>query len=94
MARRGPRPAAPAFVLALADGLTTSYRSESAAALACWVPSVPWSNRPPQPAAGELARLAFDQAGLTIGRPVDEFARDPETSPARTASSFPPGNTS
>jgi len=68
------------FVLALGDGLTTSFRSECASALACWVGirALVEAARMAQPQ--DLARLAFNEAGLTIGRLVDELARDPEAS--------------
>ena len=68
------------FVLALGDGLTTSFRSESAAALACWlgVRALVENIGAAQPL--DLARLAFNEAGLTIGRLADELARDPEIS--------------
>ena len=51
------------FVLALADGLTTSFRSECASALACWVAvrALVENIRVPRPA--DLARLAFNEAG-------------------------------
>ncbi len=68
------------FALALGDGLTTSFRSESAAALACWV-AIRYlvdGRRAAQPI--ELAKLAFNEAGLTIGRLADDLARDPQTS--------------
>jgi hypothetical protein len=68
------------FVLALGDGLTTSFRAESAAALACWVGvrALVENVAPAQPL--DLARLAFTEAGLTIGRLADNLARDPELS--------------
>ncbi len=73
-------------VLALSDGLTNSFRSECASALACWVAvralieaggghHVPMVGDPK-----DRARIAFNQAGLTIGRLADELARDPEAS--------------
>jgi hypothetical protein len=70
----------PSFVLALADGLTTSYRSESAAALASWVGvrALVENYRAAQPL--DLARLAFAEAGLTIGQLADELARAPGAS--------------
>ncbi|MGA2254922.1 MAG: protein phosphatase 2C domain-containing protein [Thermoguttaceae bacterium] len=68
------------FVVALADGLTTSFRSECASALACWVGvrALVENARAPEPT--DLARLAFNEAGLNIGRLADELARDPEAS--------------
>jgi hypothetical protein len=70
----------PAFVLALADGLTMSFRSESAAGLACWVGVRALVENFPSSPPKDLARLAFAEAGLTIGQLTDELARDPETS--------------
>jgi serine/threonine protein phosphatase PrpC len=68
----------PGLVLALADGLTNSLRSECASALACWtavrVLVEAGGAVPPK----DLARLAFNEAGLTIGRLADELARAPE----------------
>ena len=68
------------FVLALGDGLTTLFRSECAAGLACWlgVRALVENVGAAQPL--DLARLAFNEAGLTIGRLADELARDPEVS--------------
>jgi hypothetical protein len=70
----------PRCVVALSDGLTNSFRSESASALACWVAirALLAAGR----AAGPLerAKLAFNEAGLTIGRLVDDLARDPQAS--------------
>ncbi len=70
----------PRLVLALADGLTTSYRSECASALACWIAvrGVVEAVRTIDPQG--LARFAFDRAGHTIGRLADEWAREPEAS--------------
>ncbi len=68
------------FVLALADGLTTSFRSESASALACWVGVRALVENVTASQPLDLARLAFAEAGLTIGRLADELARDPEVS--------------
>src|SRR5208337_1383150 len=68
------------FVLALADGLTTSFRSESASALACWVGVRALVENVGAAQPLDLAKLAFAEAGLTIGRLADELARDPEAS--------------
>ncbi len=68
------------FVLALADGLTTSFRSECAAALACWVGVRALVENVGSAGPTDLARLAFTEAGLTIGQLADELARDPEAS--------------
>jgi hypothetical protein len=66
------------FVLALCDGLTTSFRSESAAALACWVAIHTLVDGGRSASPMELAKLAFNEAGLTIGRLGDDLARDPQ----------------
>jgi hypothetical protein len=68
------------FALALGDGLTTSFRSESASALACWVGIRALIEHIGVANPQELARLAFCEAGLTIGRMADELARAPEAS--------------
>jgi serine/threonine protein phosphatase PrpC len=70
----------PRLVLALADGLTNSYRSEWAAMMACWV-----AVRAVVEAAGkmqpvEVARFAFNEAGEAIARRAEEFTRDQEAS--------------
>ena len=69
------------FVLALADGLTTSFRSECASALACWV----GIRALVENALARRARRSWPgwpstRQGLTIGRLADELARDPEAS--------------
>ena len=68
------------FVLALSDGLTNSFRSECAAALACWVSMRALIEAGGATGPQDLARLAFNEAGLTIGRLADELARDPVAS--------------
>jgi len=68
------------FVIALADGLTTSFRSECASALACWVGVRALVEHVKAAAPTDLAKLAFNEAGLTIGRLADELANDPEAS--------------
>jgi hypothetical protein len=77
----------PRLVLALADGLTASYRSECASALACWVAVraiveaiVESTVEAAASDAKDRAALAFNRAGQTIGRLADELAREPETS--------------
>jgi hypothetical protein len=74
-AQRGPR-----FVLALGDGLTSSFRSEWASALACCagIRALAEGARAAQPK--ERATLAFNAAGETIGGLADLLARDPEAS--------------
>ena len=68
------------FVLALADGLTTSFRSECAAALACWVAVRALVGNVVAAEPKDQAKLAFAEAGLTIGQLVNELARDPQAS--------------
>ena len=68
------------FVLALADGLTTSFRSECASALACWVAVRALVENIRVPGPADLARLAFNEAGESIGRLADGLAADPEAS--------------
>jgi hypothetical protein len=68
------------FVLAMSDGLTTSFRSECAASLACWVAVRALVEAGPATEPKALARLAFNEAGLTIGRLADELAGNPEAS--------------
>jgi serine/threonine protein phosphatase PrpC len=70
----------PRLVLALADGLTNSFRSEWAAAAACWVAVRVVVEGSRTAAPQELARFAFNEAGHTIVRAAEEFSRDPETS--------------
>jgi serine/threonine protein phosphatase PrpC len=68
------------LVVALADGLTSSFRSEWASSLACWaaVRAVIENHSVDHPK--QLAKLAFDAAGLAIGRLADVLARDPQAS--------------
>jgi hypothetical protein len=68
------------FALALADGLTTSFRSECAAALACWVGVRALVENVGAAQPADLAKLACNEAGLTIGQLADELARDPQDS--------------
>ncbi len=70
----------PRLVLALADGLTNSYRSEWAAAMACWVSVRAVTENDGKAVQQDLARLAFNAAGQAIARIADEFSRDPEAS--------------
>ena len=70
----------PRLVLALADGLTNSFRSEWAAAVACWVAVRAVVEASGKYAAHELAKFAFDEAGRTIARLAEEFSGDPEAS--------------
>jgi hypothetical protein len=72
------------LALAMGDGLTTSFRSECAAALACWaalgnlVESAACSTSTREPKV--LAEHAFNESGSAIGRIADELARDPQAS--------------
>ncbi len=75
-----PAVSLPRFAMALGDGLTTSFRSECASALACWIAlrALVEFAGPADPR--DRARLAFNEAGLTIGLLTDALARDPEAS--------------
>ncbi len=66
------------FALAMSDGLTSSFWSERAAVLACWVAMGVLVDRKASLAPEELARSAFDAAGRAIGQFVDDLRRDPE----------------
>ena len=68
------------FVLAMADGLTTSFRSECASALACWVAVRALVEADPATDPRALAEHAFNEAGQAIGRLADELACNPEAS--------------
>jgi hypothetical protein len=68
------------LVLALADGLTTSFRSEWAAALVCSVALRALVEGGPGLSPKDLARFAFDEAGRSLGQIADELSREPETS--------------
>jgi serine/threonine protein phosphatase PrpC len=70
----------PRLVLALADGLTNSFRSEWAAAVACWVAVRAVVESSGKLQSKEAATLAFNEAGDAIVRAADEFSRDPEAS--------------
>ena len=65
------------FVLAMADGLTTSFRSECGSALVCWVAARALVEAGCGAQPRVLAEHAFNEAGLAIGRLADDFARDP-----------------
>jgi hypothetical protein len=67
-------------VLALGDGLTTSFRSEWASAVACSVALRALVESDRTLAAEEAARRAFNAAGESLGRLGDELAREPEAS--------------
>jgi hypothetical protein len=68
------------LVLALGDGLTTSYRSEWASALVCSVAVRALVDGDASLEPKELARFAFDEAGQSLGRIADGLANDPEAS--------------
>ena len=70
----------PRLVLALADGLTNSFRSEWAAAAACWVAVRALVDAAGKYGPQELAKFAFNEAGQTIAQAAEEFSRDPEAS--------------
>ena len=67
-------------VLAMADGLTASYRSEWASAVACSVAlravAEGGSGKEPK----DLARYAFNEAGRSLGQLADNLIRQPEAS--------------
>jgi hypothetical protein len=66
--------------LAFADGLTTSFRSEWAAALACSLALRALVEGDASLRPKDLAIYAFNQAGQCLGRLADELARDPAAS--------------
>jgi hypothetical protein len=68
------------LAVALADGLTASFRSEWAAALVCSVALRALVEGDPVLSPDDLARHAFDQAGRTLGRLADDLMREPEAS--------------
>jgi serine/threonine protein phosphatase PrpC len=68
------------LVLALGDGLTTSYRSEWASALLCSVAVRALVEGNPNLPPRDQARRAFDEGGQSLGQLADELARDPEAS--------------
>jgi serine/threonine protein phosphatase PrpC len=72
--------AGPRLVVAVADGLTDSFRSECAAALACWVAVRTLVERFSQLPPVELAHAAFDAAGCAIGEIADALAANPQAS--------------
>jgi hypothetical protein len=70
----------PRLVLALADGLTNSFRSEWAAALACWVAVRTLVEASGTAPPEVLAKLAFNAAGDAIASLAEEFTLDPDAS--------------
>ncbi len=68
------------LALALGDGLTTSFRSEWASALVCSLALRALAEGDPALPPEELAKLAFNEAGQSLGRLGDEWARDPAAS--------------
>jgi hypothetical protein len=78
------------LVLALGDGLTTSFRSEWASALVCSVALRALVESDPTLEPEDAARHAFNEAGTSLGRLADELARDPEAScpPGQFASTW------
>ncbi len=73
--RRQPR-----LAVALSDGLTNSYRSECAAALACWTSVRALVETVDAASPKERALSAFNEAGWALGELGDELSRDPEAS--------------
>jgi serine/threonine protein phosphatase PrpC len=78
------------FVVALGDGLTTSFRSEWASALVCSVASRALADGNAGLEPIELAKYAFNEAGGSLGRLADQLARAPEAScpPGQFASTW------
>jgi serine/threonine protein phosphatase PrpC len=68
------------LVLALADGLTASYRSELAAAVVCSVALRALVEGDPNLSPKDRARHAFNEGGRRLGQLADELARAPEAS--------------
>jgi serine/threonine protein phosphatase PrpC len=68
------------LALALGDGLTTSFRSEWASALVCSLALRALAEGDPALPPQDLARFACNQAGQSLGRLGDEWAREPEAS--------------
>ncbi len=68
------------LVVALGDGLTTSFRSECASALLCTVAMRALVEGDAALKPQDLARHAFDEAGQSLGRLADELTRDPAAS--------------
>jgi serine/threonine protein phosphatase PrpC len=68
------------FIVALGDGLSTSFRSEWASALVCSVASRALAEGDPGLEPREMAKSAFNQAGRALGWLADELAREPEAS--------------
>ena len=70
----------PRLVVAISDGLTNSYRSECAAALACWISVRALIESAPAASPQDRALSAFNKAAQTLGAMGDQLARDPEAS--------------
>lgn len=68
------------LVLALADGLSSSFRSEKAAELACWVALRSLVQESPVRQSRDLAQSAFNAAGLAISRITTGLIADPSRS--------------
>jgi len=68
------------FALAFGDGLTTSFRSEWAAALACSLALRALAEGDESLGPKDLAKYAFHQAGRCLGQLADELAQDPAAS--------------
>jgi hypothetical protein len=72
------------LVLAIGDGLTTSFRSEWASAIVCSVALRALVDSDPMLEPQDAARYAFHQAGASLSRLAGDLASDP-------AASCPPG---
>jgi serine/threonine protein phosphatase PrpC len=70
----------PRLALAMGDGLTTSFRSECGAALACWVALRALVETAATLEPRALAAHGFNEAGSAIGQVADDMARDPQAS--------------
>jgi hypothetical protein len=68
------------LVVALGDGLTTSFRSECASALLCSLAMRALVEGDAALKPEDLARHAFDAAGQSLGRLADELTREPTAS--------------
>jgi len=68
------------FALALADGVTDSYRAEWGAALACWAALRDLSQANNSDEATAVGERAFVAAGNAIADLANELARDPRAS--------------
>lgn len=70
----------PRLVIAIADGVTASSRSEWGASLACWMAVRTLVERSAELLPFDLAQAAFDAAGRSIGEVADVLAANPQES--------------